>query len=131
MSSEPKLVTPGCSVEMTLKPHRNPWPRTCLIIMIVVSMGGVFILEQPALRFFEQFPRFVRIYQKLKIFRATWWMLHYGGPTPKRHYAYSNSRVVQRLSRGKLHGWKKRKQRILFDIISTPTARRDLLEHDF
>ena len=37
-------------------------------------------------------------------------MLHYGGPTPKRHFAYSNSKCVLQLNRGRLRGWKKKKQ---------------------
>ena len=34
----------------------------------------------------------------------------YDGPTPKRHYAYSNSSAVLRLDRGKLSGWKTSKK---------------------
>ncbi|CAK9002232.1 unnamed protein product [Durusdinium trenchii] len=37
-------------------------------------------------------------------------MLHYGGKTPKRHYAFSNSRHVAKLNAGKLTGWAKRKR---------------------
>ena len=37
-------------------------------------------------------------------------MLHYGGPTPKKHYAYSNSHHVSRLWRGRLTGWVKHVQ---------------------
>ena len=37
-------------------------------------------------------------------------MLHYGGPTPKRHYAYSNTRHVAALDAGRLKGWAKRKR---------------------
>jgi len=32
-----------------------------------------------------------------KVSRVAWWMHHYLGPTPKRHYLYSNSPVVARL----------------------------------
>ena len=41
-----------------------------------------------------------------KVSRVAWWMHHYSGPTPKRHYLYSNSPVVARLDKGKLQGWK-------------------------
>jgi len=37
-------------------------------------------------------------------------MLHYGHPTPKRSYAYSNSRHVANLYAGKLKGWSKVKK---------------------
>ena len=33
----------------------------------------------------------------------------YSAPTPKRHYAFSNSREIHRLDKGKLTGWKKSK----------------------
>eukprot|EP00438_Fugacium_kawagutii_P019126 Skav231197 [mRNA] locus=scaffold2432:37207:42079:- [translate_table: standard] len=33
-------------------------------------------------------------------------MGHYQSCTPKRHYAYSNSRVIKRIDKGKLQGWK-------------------------
>ena len=35
-------------------------------------------------------------------------MGHYKGCTPKRHWAYCNSRVIHRLDKGVLQGWKKR-----------------------
>ena len=44
-----------------------------------------------------------------EVHKASWWMLHYGGPTPKRHYAYSNSHHVGALSAGALIGWAKEK----------------------
>ena len=81
--------------------------RTCLLILLVIAVDGVFVLEQPALSWFEYFPRFREICSRLRIFRASWYMLHYGGPTPKRHHAYSNSRSILGLNRGKLRGWKK------------------------
>lgn len=35
-----------------------------------------------------------------------WWMAHYGGRTPKRHWAFGNSRVILALDRGVLRKWK-------------------------
>ena len=35
-------------------------------------------------------------------------MHHYGAPTPKPHYAYSNSPEIKRVHKGKLTGWKKK-----------------------
>lgn len=37
-------------------------------------------------------------------------MRHYGGPTPKRHIAFSNSPTIAKLSMGRLVGWVKAKQ---------------------
>lgn len=51
-------------------------------------------------------------YRKNRIFPATaqvwrvgWWMAHYSSQTPKRHFAYSNSRHVLRVDKGVLQ-WK-------------------------
>ena len=37
--------------------------------------------------------------------RVTWWMGLYGSPTPKRHFAYSNSSAIGLLDLGRLRGW--------------------------
>ena len=37
-------------------------------------------------------------------------MLHYGGPTPKRHIAWANSYHIRYLDMGRLLGWAKRKR---------------------
>ena len=37
-------------------------------------------------------------------------MLHYGGPTPKRHVAWANSPHIRFLDMGRLIGWAKRKR---------------------
>lgn len=51
-------------------------------------------------------------------------MLHYGGPTPKRHYAFSNSRWVAKLDLGKLRGWAQRKK-----VLKTIGKGYDLVDH--
>ncbi|CAK9085402.1 unnamed protein product, partial [Durusdinium trenchii] len=38
--------------------------------------------------------------------KVSWWMRHYDGPSPKRHFMYSNSPHIRRLDKGKLQGWK-------------------------
>ena len=38
-----------------------------------------------------------------KVFDTRWWMCQYGAPTPKRHYAYSNSDKIYLLNQGKLY----------------------------
>lgn len=37
-------------------------------------------------------------------------MLHYGSPTPKKSYLFSNSRHVSQIYMGKLRGWSKKKR---------------------
>ena len=40
-----------------------------------------------------------------QVTKCTWYMLAYGGPTPKPHYALSNSKHTSKLWTGKLKGW--------------------------
>ena len=47
-----------------------------------------------------------------KVHRAWWYMLHYGGPTPKKHIAFSNSPHVAGLWMGKLKNWLQTKQKL-------------------
>jgi hypothetical protein len=41
-----------------------------------------------------------------KVWKVSWYMLHYGGNTPKRHIGYSNSSEIGKLWMGRLIGWK-------------------------
>ncbi len=43
----------------------------------------------------------------LQVYEASWYMLHYGSSSPKRHVMFSNSSHITKLWRGKLLGWKK------------------------
>ena len=40
-----------------------------------------------------------------QVHKATWYMLHYGSVTPKRHYMLSNSPYIGGLWLGKLRNW--------------------------
>lgn len=42
-----------------------------------------------------------------QVHRVEWWMALYDGPTPKRHFAYSNSSAIRSLDLGRLVGWSK------------------------
>ncbi|CAK9045371.1 Uncharacterized protein SCF082_LOCUS25635 [Durusdinium trenchii] len=46
-------------------------------------------------------------HDKADVTKCTWYMLAYGGPTPKPHYALSNSKHISKLWTGKLRGWAK------------------------
>ncbi|CAE7909693.1 unnamed protein product, partial [Symbiodinium necroappetens] len=102
------LVPLGNTAQKSVADSNILASRTCLLLMMVLALNGVFVLEQPALSWFEWFPRFRDLCKKWKIWRVSWYMLHYGAPTPKRHFAYSNSPCIRRFSRGKLRGWKKK-----------------------
>ena len=45
-----------------------------------------------------------------QVHKATFYLLHYGGPTPKPLFAFSNSRHVERLNKGPLKGWMEKKK---------------------
>ncbi len=40
-------------------------------------------------------------------------MGHYKSPTPKRHYAYSNSKAIHKIDKGVLQGWKSNQKKIV------------------
>ena len=50
-----------------------------------------------------------------EVTRVSWWMAHYGGLSPKRHYAWSNSPAIKRLDKGRLQ-WKKLKATLPYTI---------------
>ena len=60
----------------------------------------------------------------IQVHKSSWYMLHYGGPTPKRHYAFSNSQWVAKLDLGKLRGWAQRKK-----VLKTIGKGYDLVDH--
>ena len=43
-----------------------------------------------------------------KVSLVNWKMHHYGGFTPKPHYAYANSEVIRKLDKGKLVQWQQK-----------------------
>ena len=45
------------------------------------------------------------MFSRPKVHKVSWWMAHYGGTTPKRHLALSNSATIRKLDLGRLRGW--------------------------
>ncbi|CAL1136900.1 unnamed protein product [Cladocopium goreaui] len=95
--------------------------RTCLLILLCTALGGVWTVEQPQGSVYEFLPAFRAMLRSIfasggirAVVKVSWWMQHYQGPTPKRHYAYSNSRDVLSLDKGKLkkHQRKPKEERI-------------------
>ncbi|CAL1145636.1 unnamed protein product [Cladocopium goreaui] len=89
--------------------------RTCLLCLLTTALGGTWAVEQPELSVLEYFPPFLALltalykaYGETAVYRAKWYMLHYGSLTPKPHYAWCNSNAIQGLNMGRLLGWKKR-----------------------
>ena len=48
---------------------------------------------------------------RAQVFEGSWYMLHYGSGSPKRHVMFSNSPHVARLWVSKLTGWTKDQNR--------------------
>ena len=96
--------------------------------MLVAAKDGVFALEQPSSSVLEFYPAWLHMLRgfyslfgicsarallrmavfkslfhqlpRFEVWKTSWWMMMFGAPTPKRCYAYSNSRVIRRLDRG-------------------------------
>ena len=47
-----------------------------------------------------------------QVYKVTWYMLHYGGATPKRHYCLANSPHVAGLWVDKLRNWKQLREKL-------------------
>ncbi|CAL1155213.1 unnamed protein product [Cladocopium goreaui] len=91
--------------------------RMLLLMMVAVCLNAVITLEQPFSSFFEFYPRFRDFIRMLQhtggphaVHKTSWYMLHYGGPTPKRHYAFANTHHIDKLNLGQLRGWLQKKE---------------------
>lgn len=77
--------------------------RAVLLCLLVDTLGGVFVLEQPATSRIVWYPRFEWLHRQVeKVYMTAWWARHYMALTPKRHRAWSNCPHVAKLDRGKL-----------------------------
>ncbi|CAL1142008.1 unnamed protein product [Cladocopium goreaui] len=91
--------------------------RMLLLMMVAVCLNAVITLEQPYSSFFEFYPRFRDFSRMLQhtggphaVHNTSRYMLHYGGPTPKRHYAFANTHHIDKLNLGQLRGWIQKKE---------------------
>ncbi|CAE7359121.1 unnamed protein product [Symbiodinium sp. CCMP2456] len=60
------LVPMGDTSKRTVQEGNCLGARTCLLMLLVLAMNGVFILEQPGGSFFQYFPRFQELWQTVK-----------------------------------------------------------------
>lgn len=60
----------------------NLLSRAILICMLVVALGGVFLVEQPASSRLPWYPRWENFVRKIKMWRCGWWAMQYGALTP-------------------------------------------------
>lgn len=59
-----------------------------------------------------------------QVHKASWYQYHYGAETPKRLYAFSNSRHVSSLNQGQLLGWAAKKK-----VLKDKGKSQDLVVH--
>ncbi|CAK9030398.1 Uncharacterized protein SCF082_LOCUS19198 [Durusdinium trenchii] len=76
--------------------------RLALLLYLIASRGGVWVVEQPSSSLLFRHPRLREACRRMKVFRQSWWMRLYGGFTCKRTKAWSNSRWVFNLGMGKM-----------------------------
>lgn len=78
----------------------------------IIIYGTIPVIGAPDQPFWKQ--QFSWHYCSLQVSKACWHMIHYGGPTPKKHYALSNSPDISKLNRGKfcMKKWLKKKQEL-------------------
>ena len=82
------------------------WQWFVVNSFVEICVGNTLFYNQPSS---DGFPRIScspchHAYQ-FEVWTARWWMGLYGGKTPKRHIAWSNSETVGLLDLGRLHGW--------------------------
>jgi hypothetical protein len=69
-------------------------------------LGPIYFWVEPGCSFYH----LTVLLCPCQVHKASWHMWHYGGKTPKPHYAFANSRHIARLNAGKLKGWAKHKK---------------------
>lgn len=81
--------------------------RTILLILLVSALKATWLLEQPFQSMLRYYGRFRHLTYVMKVYEASWYMLHYGASSPKRHVMFSNSPHINKLWVSRLLGWKK------------------------
>ena len=83
---------------MDLRTVANGTAATCRISIAFSKKSSYCTLSHTFVGYRPQAPR----NKHAEVFRVSWWMAHYGGPSPKRHVGFGNSREIQSLDRGRL-----------------------------
>lgn len=62
--------------------------RSLLLVYLVVSLGGCFVIEQPGGSLAHWFPRFEQLVRSvIPFWEVRWWARHYGALTPMLDFA--------------------------------------------
>ena len=89
--------------------------RVALLLYLTHAMAGVWLLEQPMssvmhrhdrmrelIKHINELGRHREQKQDTSVWKTTWWMMYYGGKTPKRHVMIGNSSKMNVIKSGKL-----------------------------
>ena len=75
--------------------------RLVLLLMVVIAKCGIYVIENPAGTLLWQHERFQYFCNKMAwVYTISFWMAHFGSPTPKRTTVMSNSKFVGMLHMG-------------------------------
>ena len=86
--------------------------ETCSASFMFFTVGSLSMMHGSLMRYswrlsyIHSQPELVQYVCRNQVFRAKWYMAHYGGLTPKPHYAWSNSPYIVKLNAGRLVGWR-------------------------
>ncbi|CAE7639101.1 unnamed protein product [Symbiodinium sp. CCMP2592] len=99
----------GYSHAPTVQAGNRMLERVYLLCLLVVALGGCYILEQPAGSAVEYYPSWRRLCTSLisidgtaAVNRVGWYMGAFFARTLKRQYAYSNSPKIRLINRSPL-----------------------------
>ncbi|CAL1139171.1 unnamed protein product [Cladocopium goreaui] len=70
--------------------------RMILALILIMSRGGVWLLEQPVSSLVFRHPRFRELLRRTTVWRQSFWMRGWGARTPKRTTLWSNSRAIRK-----------------------------------
>ncbi|CAL1154889.1 unnamed protein product [Cladocopium goreaui] len=87
--------------------------RTICLCQLVTACFGVWVVEQPGSSVLDYYPAWLhflarqyQVFGTCAVWKTRWWMMMYGSQSPKRHWAYSNSRSIGKLDIGSKKGFK-------------------------
>ncbi|CAL1152703.1 unnamed protein product [Cladocopium goreaui] len=86
--------------------------RSVLCMLILVAMGGTYLLENPLNSLVALHPRYVWLVERLlehniPTYKVAFWMRKFGSLSFKRTWVWANTKRICSLDMGPLFGWEK------------------------
>ncbi|CAK9106488.1 Uncharacterized protein SCF082_LOCUS49598 [Durusdinium trenchii] len=98
--------------------------RMVLAMILMISRGMVFVLEQPSSSLAYRHPRFQQLLKMTNVWRQAFWMRGWGSNTPKRTILWSNSRGVRKFATHKKYAKGKKKNQLATVYIDSNGKKR-------